>query len=89
MKKYQYSDNIVWEVVEGDILIMNANSFKTFLIEDRVGKYIWSKLKEPLSLKDIGALVKINFIDYEEPKFNEIVVFLNDLIKNQIITAVD
>ena len=68
---------------------MNANNFKTFLIGDRIGKFIWNELNEQLSLKDIDVLMKKNFTGYDKQGFNEIILFINELMKNQIITEVD
>jgi len=89
MKKYKHADNIVWEMIEGSILIMNANNFKTFLIEDRIGKLIWNELNEPTSLKDIDLVIKKNFTGYDKQGLNEVIAFIDELIRNQIISEIE
>ena len=81
-------EEVLAKVMDGEAVIINLAS-GTYYSADGVGGLVWNRLDEGLRLCDVAAEVAARYDVSAEQAREDVLSFVNDLLKEDLVAVVD
>ncbi len=85
-KTISRNSDIISSEVNGEIVMMSVQNGKYYSLNP-TGNYIWKVLEKPLSVTDLLKHITTTFNLTEDKTREDVVPFIEDLIKENILTV--
>jgi len=82
----QQNKDILTSNIDGEKVMMSIR-FGEYYGLGKIGSFIWDHIEEPIKISDLVNLITKKYEVDEEKCFNDIVPFLTDLLKKELINA--
>lgn len=89
IKKYIKNQEILSTLMDGDVVMMDAESGNYFNLSSGVGATIWELLDQPVSVEDLVAAICNEYNTTKEECTPDVQGFLAQLEENQLILPAD